>query len=235
MSDSATDRSAVLLESILQTLRQINEIISVQDRRWDRLDERLGSSIIVAPRSGEITTAWPPLSPLKPKNFENEVCHCESTATQRLQCVPPHEALNHDLGAPCLAPLETGVEDNSIADYRSWRYPLENSTLHRYSFLTRELGDAWTIPDDGRLPLSFSREVLEGLRQDQLRTTVSCLCKFRNRIARSKALRFHVIDYDGVGGNMVYRLGQPAVNGSQDWKPTPKVNGTRDAPWRRFV
>jgi hypothetical protein len=122
-----------------------------------------------------------------------------------------------------------------MIDYRSRRSPLETSPLHQHSFLTKELGDAWTIPDDGRVPLSFSREVLEGLGSDQLRAAVTCIGKFREKMARSNVLRFHVIDYPARGGNILYKLGKPALMGTPELKPIPKTNPTVDAPWRRFM
>jgi hypothetical protein len=233
MSDPSTDKSAVLLEGILQTLKQINDNLSLQERRWDSLAEVLGNSSTLPSRSGELRTAWPPLSSLTitPKD-ENMFDHRKPVGTQKL---PSSETPYHNLGVPHFPPFKAGKEADSMTDYRSWRSPLENSPLHQHSFLTEQLGDAWTIPDDGRLPLSFSREVLESLGPDQLRLAVSYIGKFRDRMARSKEQRFHVIDYDGVGGNIAYRLGQPIVRGAQELKPISNTKTTVDAPWRRFV
>lgn len=224
MSDPPTDRSALLLEGILQTLKQINDKISIQERRWDGRDEGLENFTALPSRLGE------------PRTAENKLDHGGSVVAQRLQPTPSDKTPNRDAGASRLTPLEAEEEDNSSTDCRSWRSRLEDSPLHQHSFLTDELGDAWTIPDDGRLPLSFSREVLEGLSPDQLRTTVSYISKFRDRMARSNDLRFHVIDYDTfLGKNIVYRLGQPAAYGKQDYRPKPMISPIGDAPRRRFV
>jgi hypothetical protein len=234
MSDSAMDESAVLLKCILQTLKQISGNISAQERRWDRIAEVLENFGTLPSRSGELRTAWSPLSSLTTRKDESILGNREPVATQRLQPTPSSETLDHNLGVPHFPPFETR-EENSITDYRSWRSPLENSPLHDHSFLNEELGDAWTIPDDGRLPLSFSREVLESLRLDQLRLAVSYIGKFRDRMSCSNEQRFHVIDYDGAGGNIVYRLGQSAVGRVQELKPMPKTKAAADAPWRRLV
>lgn len=235
MSDPTTDESAVLLEGILQTLKQISGNISAQERRWDRVAEVLENSGTLPSRSDELRTAWSPLSSLTTRKDESILGNREPVATQRLQPTPSSETLDHNLGVPHFPPFEIREEENSITDYRSWRSPLENSPLHDHSFLNEELGDAWTIPDDGRLPLSFSREVLESLRPDQLRLAVSYICKFRDRMSCSDEQRFHVIDYDDAGGNIVYRLGQSAVGRVQELKPMPKTKTIVDAPWRRLV
>jgi len=235
MSDQATDQSAVLLEGIMQTLKQINGNISSQNQRWDRIAEVLESSSPLPPRPGELKTAWLPLSSLNTQKDENMLDNCEPVANQRFQSTTSNEIPDYNLEVPQFSHLETRDEENSITDYRSWRSPLENSPLQGHSFLNKELGDAWTIPDDGRLPLSFSREVLESLRLDQLQLAVSYIAKFRDRMTCSNEQRFRIIDYDGVGGNIVYRLGLPSVRGVQEMKPIQKTKATVDAPWRRLV
>jgi hypothetical protein len=235
MQDQARDRSSVLLEGILQTLKQINEHIVVQEQRWDRFAEVLGSSSTPPSGSFEKQTNCTGLSSFENPNDEREFVRRKSPATFGSLILPSIGAPDQKSKVPPSSNSRAGRGRTSLVNYRSWRSPLEASPLKQYSFLTEELGDAWTIPDDGRIPLSFSREVLEGLSSDQLRAAVSYISKFGQKMARSSDLRFHVIDYDGVGGNIVYRLGQPLARGMQELKPIPKSNPTVDAPWRRFM
>jgi hypothetical protein len=235
MSDPPTNQSAVLLESILQTLKQINEKLSVQEQRGDRQGEGQGSSPTLPSRLGVTRPAWVPLSSLNTANFTKELFHSDSVAAQRLHRGPSYEGSNHNHLVSVEVSVETREDEKSTPDYRSWRSRLEDSPLHQHSFVTEELGDAWTIPDDGRLPLSFSREVLEDLGPEELRSNVFYISKFRDRMVRSSDLCFYIVDYDTFARHTIYRLGEPIVVGMQRWRPIPGKNLIDEAPWRRFV
>src|ERR1700722_5054358 len=107
MSDPASDQSALLLESILQTLKQVNGNILAQERKWDRLVEVLGNSNAFLSRSVELGRVWPPLSSLATSKHENMLDHPEPLASQRLQRTSSSETPDHNLGAPHFPPVET--------------------------------------------------------------------------------------------------------------------------------
>jgi hypothetical protein len=250
MSDLAVDKSAVLLEGILQTLKQINENMSVQKRQWESLNDVFGTSTASAKTKHMPMFSLDSLDPSK-RPDASELAYLEGIAgagedletsasfdsgtPQKPQQTRTSGAASQDQKLHNSNKHKTIQAPSGTLDYRSWRSPLGDSPLQQHLFLTEELGDAWTIPDDGRIPLSFSRETLEELRTDQLREVVSCIGTFRDKMARSNDLQFNIVDYDNAGGNIVYRLGERAVTGRQEFRLLPKTPGMIDAPWRRFV
>lgn len=250
MSDQIMDKSAVLLEGILQTLKQINENMSAQKRQGESLNEVFGTSSALAKTKPMPMFSLGSLDPSKRPDV-SELAYLEgiaeatedletsasldSGAPQKPRRTRPSDIASQDQKLHNSNKHKTVQAPNGTLDYRSWRSPLGDSPLQRHLFLMEGLGDAWTIPDDGRIPLSFSREILEELRTDQLRDVVSYIGKFRDKMARSNDLRFNIVDYDNAGGHMVYRLGERAVTGRQGFRALPKTPGMANAPWRRFV
>ena len=154
--------------------------------------------------------------------------------------------------------IESKVRKVEMMEYRDWGTPLVDSHLHKNELLQKELGDAWTIPDDGRLPLRFSRPILEKLSKSDIENLIPQLSNFRDKMARDAFVDFKIVDsYETpVWGRhshrrqMTYRLGEP-VRGAvrvptQDLDESPVLGpdtlnwdrlhrSNNDAPWRRFM
>jgi hypothetical protein len=102
MQDPARDSSVVLLEGILQTLKQINEHMA-QDQRWNGLTEVLGGSrTLPSHLAGNETTSTAP-SPLETPNEEL----ARDTDAQEVSIKPQHEEgalgrMNHDISMDIL-------------------------------------------------------------------------------------------------------------------------------------
>jgi hypothetical protein len=140
-----------------------------------------------------------------------------------------------------------------IVDIRDWSSPLADSPLYHNQTLRRELGDAWTIPDDGRLPIMFTRDSLEKLSNSALESRIPDLVTFRDRVKRDAFVDLKIVDDCSslMGserrGQMTYRLGAPVrVEGeckvpARTSVATASIPADRrrirvpDAPWRRFM
>jgi hypothetical protein len=138
-----------------------------------------------------------------------------------------------------------------LVPIRDWKSPLADSLLYQNQTLQRELGDAWTIPDDNRLPIEFCRDTLEKVRPTELEYRISNLTAFRDRVKTDEFIDLKIIDNcssltgNDREGQMTYRLGLPArAEGICQVPSRPDVstvafpysrNRIPDAPWRRFM
>lgn len=91
--------------------------------------------------------------------------------------------------------IESQLEKISLIDYHNWRSPFANSQLQRNSLVQEELGEAWLIPEDGPLPLNFSRKYLEALSDDALARLLPVLAAFRDRKKPDSFVDFKTVDY----------------------------------------
>ena len=96
------------------------------------------------------------------------------------------------------------VVESTMVDYRSWKSDIKDSRLQTNDYLKEQLGDAWMIPEDGRIPLSFSREVLEELPDAALKNAIRYISAFNGRMKRCHQLLFHIVDYDLVWVGTLY-------------------------------
>lgn len=99
----------------------------------------------------------------------------------------------------------------SLIEYRDWRSPLAESSLQHKPLIKETLGDAWMIPEDGRLPLLFSREYLETLSDAQLDKYLPVLAAFRGKVKTNAFVDFKIVDdykpsSGRKGGPVTYRL-----------------------------
>jgi hypothetical protein len=150
--------------------------------------------------------------------------------------------------------IESRVKKYETIPYRDWDSPLASSPLHQNEFLQKELGEAWTIPDDGRLPLTFSRTTLEQLEPELLEDRIRSIAKFRDDMKRDAFVDFKIIDncqYTKLGdrSQMIYRLGQSVkadgrcrvpLRDEHSTEATTKSeyhdrNNDSESPWRRFM
>jgi len=140
-----------------------------------------------------------------------------------------------------------------LVDIRDWSSPLAGSPLYHNQTIWRELGDAWTIPDDGRLPIMFTRDSLEKLSNSELESRIPDLVTFRDRVKRDAFVDLKIVDDCSSltgserRGQMTYRLGVPVrVEGECKVPVRTSVSTTAvpadrrrirppDAPWRRFM
>ena len=152
--------------------------------------------------------------------------------------------------------IESEAKKVSSIEYRNWRSHLADSPLQHNELVQKVLGDAWMIPEDGRLPLLFSREYLETLSSHDLEKQLPLLAAFRDRMKTDAFVDFKIVDDyspSWVGGRMnmvTYRLGEPIkIKGEirvpiddqshssplQSPHPLPKPDQCSNAPWRRFM
>src|SRR5579871_6293366 len=141
MEESSREQSAVLLEGILDTLKQINQRMVAQEQKWDRIAEGFKSLSMVPSQAFDEGTHPTPFQPLHLQEGE------ESSGFRNEETRLDHHNLEitHSSRLPSSSAFRSGREQKpqiDMIDYRSWRSPLMTSPLHQYSFLTEELGDA---------------------------------------------------------------------------------------------
>lgn len=140
--------------------------------------------------------------------------------------------------------VEWGYNKGQLIHYRDWNSPLADSSLYGNQTLKRELGDAWTIPDDGRLPVKFSREYLEKLKGNILVYQISRLVSFRDQVKSDDFVDFKIVDNCAPSKDRIdrarqasttYRLGRPAKTDGICKVSAPARPRLGDAPWRRLM
>lgn len=136
--------------------------------------------------------------------------------------------------------FETKTKVETIP-YRDWGSPLAASPLNQNQTLQEQLGEFWTIPDDGRFNL-LSREILEGLSPHSLGARCRELARFGAQMQTEPSTNFVIVDdctsESGKQARATYRIGQkvkirgpcvvPAQNEYSD-------TTTREQPWRRLM
>jgi hypothetical protein len=93
--------------------------------------------------------------------------------------------------------IESEARKVEMIEYRDWSTPLADSFLHKNHLLQKELGEAWTILDDGRLPLRFSRDALEKLGPSDLEKLIWQLSNSRDRMQKDAFVDFKIVDSYG--------------------------------------
>lgn len=90
--------------------------------------------------------------------------------------------------------LESTTHQFEWIRYRDWSSPLADLNLHNITLLRKELGDAWTIPEDGRIPLSFSLEHFEDLNTTDIEKRLPLLAVFKNKMKRDDFVNLKIMD-----------------------------------------
>lgn len=131
--------------------------------------------------------------------------------------------------------IETGAKRVVTVPYLDWRTPIQNSTLYENHQLTEQLGDAWMVPQDGRVFLRFSRDFLEQLDHDTLTGTCQILAEFGAQMRNNRFLDFRIFDNSSFENEAEYRIGAKALLKGYCAVPVNKDNHETHGPWRRLM
>lgn len=125
--------------------------------------------------------------------------------------------------------------------YLDWDSSIKASSLQGNRYVQEQLGDIWMIPDDGRLPLRFSRNILEELSPQLLQVRSRELADFGSQMTKGSAFKI-IDDCTQLRGSqqarVTYRIGRKAdfygmcMVQARDDKSHIKIN---DRPWRRLM
>ena len=106
------------------------------------------------------------------------------------------------------------------------------------------LGDYWSMPDDNRLPLKFSKGNILRSRINMALTRqtfyrgkqsfereLHSLCQFDREHRAYKGNDFMIVDFDTFNNSRIYRLGEPAIGPDL----MVDLNCKNEAPWSRIL
>lgn len=257
---TAVEQPTVLL-NILTVLERIEEKLDKLDRKdkldkknkkdkldkldqQDRLFEHLKDLVVAAKDTRSVHSSNHSLD-----DFGNLVDsgRIHGYVGEPLELEPHDRALNrppskeslasNDLSGQSHIPIKVRYSDWSI-NWFDWG---QNEDLMQ--ILQQRLGDYWNIPEDNRLPLTFSKSNI-GSTQNDWGTQVAVYLPTNSSMTRLEELRlfdtelrahsgndFLVIDYDAINNSRIYRIGEAAI-GKELMVDARQLN---NAPWSRLM
>lgn len=251
---TAVEQPTVLL-NILAVLERIEEKLDKLDKKdkkdkldkqdkQDRLFEHLKELVVAAKDTRSVRSSNHSLD-----DFDNLVDsgRIHGYVGEPLELEPHDRALNRPPSKESLASnVSSGQSHTAIkvrySDWSSnWFDWTENEDLMQV--LQQRLGDYWNIPEDNRLPLTFSKSNI-GSTQNDWGSQVAVYLPTNSSMTRLEELRlfdtelrthpgndFLVIDYDAINNTRIYRIGEAAIGKELMVDPGQLKN----APWSRLM